>query len=247
MRWDRGIPGAAARAHAAGDTAMVELAFDATAGQTLHLHPARRHRASAAEAGQPLAVATRRVDQAAGPAGTTASRPTTLARGPGAGRPTSSSTAIPRCSASSARCCSTCSAARTRAPAHRHPADGALQRRATTGTSSGTPTPGCSRPWPAHPSRRRPLDGRRSGPARCRPHEANARANGYRGAHVSLGGRRARRRDHAALRRAERQLRDPRERRRRPRAMAVLPRHRRLDLARARGVSGASAAPRTSG
>ena len=87
VSWDRGIPGAAARARAAGDTAMVEIAFDAAAGrhytftQILGI-------ATSAEPGQPLAVATRRVDRR-GPAATTASPPTTLARGPGAGRPTS--------------------------------------------------------------------------------------------------------------------------------------------------------------
>ena len=66
---------------------------------------------------------------------------------------------------------------------------------------------------------------------------ANARANGFRGRDVSLGGRRAGARDHAPLRRPERALRDPRHRRRRPGAVAVLPRHRRLRLAGARGLS----------
>ena len=63
VSWDRGIPGAAARARAAGDTAMVEIAFDAAAGQH-YTFTQLLGIAAAAEMGQPLAVATRRVDQA---------------------------------------------------------------------------------------------------------------------------------------------------------------------------------------
>jgi trehalose/maltose hydrolase-like predicted phosphorylase len=63
VSWDRGMPGAAARAHAAGDTAMVEIAFDAAAGQH-YTFTQLLGIAAAAETGQPLAVAARQVDQA---------------------------------------------------------------------------------------------------------------------------------------------------------------------------------------
>jgi trehalose/maltose hydrolase-like predicted phosphorylase len=63
VSWDRGIPGAAGHARAAGDTAMVEIAFDAAAGQH-YTFTQLLGIATAAETGQPLAVATRRVDQA---------------------------------------------------------------------------------------------------------------------------------------------------------------------------------------
>ena len=76
---------------------------------------------------------------------------------------------------------------------------------------------------------------------------ANAQANGCRGRDVPLGGRRAGTGDHPPIRRSERPLGDPRHRRRRPGAVAVLARHRGLGLAGARGRSRSSGRPPTSG
>ena len=219
---------------ASGDTAAVELAFDAAAGPDLHLThvvgfdtsgtdpraPARASReAEAASARGWDALAADNAARLATPMGNRHRDRRRLR--PPAGGPVHALLS-PR-------------ERRPRGPpwASRRwdsPAAG------TTATSSGTPTPGCSRsllvthPDMAHSLvafRRRTLDAAR----------ANARANGFQRRDVSLGGRRARGRDHAALRGPERQDGDPRQRRRGPGAVAVLPGHRRLGLAGSRRLS----------
>ena len=235
VRWPRDLPGAKVQVRASGDTAAVEVAFEAVADV-----PTSSRSSSAsprpAETGSPRGGrAARRAEEArargydalgdrqrrrVGPALGDRHRPRRQSRAP-AGQP--------------ARCCSTCSAAPTRAPrwAFRRwdsPAAG------TTGTSSGTPTPGCFPRWSlTHPDVAHSMVAFR---ARTLPGRGGQRAGERLPRRpVSVGGRRARRRDDAALRRAERQLRDPRERRRRPRPVAVLPGHRRLRVARPRRVS----------
>jgi len=124
---------------------------------------------------------------------------------------------------------STCSAAPTpeRRSASRRWASRAA---AITGTSSGTPIPGCSRrfcsPILTSPTLSSPFaPGPWRPPARTRAPTASA-APCTRGRRTSWGTRRR------PTRRAERPLRDPRHRGRRAGTMAVLSRHRRLRVAR---------------
>ena len=234
-RWPRDLPGAKVHVRASGDTASVEVAFDAVAGRPYVFTQLVGFATSGGDAATRSAVAAPPRGRGAGARLRRARRPPTrgawarrwetdivLDGNPELQRVVRSMLFYLLCSADS-------------------------------GTAMGIPPMGLSSggyyghifwdsdTWmfpaaAAHPSGRRPLDG-----GLPRPHAA--RRGGQRAGErlprrpVSVGGRRARRRDHAALRRAERQLRDPRERRRRPRPVAVLPRHRRLRVARARRVS----------
>jgi protein-glucosylgalactosylhydroxylysine glucosidase len=61
--WPRDLPGAKVRTRAAGDTAMVEVAFDASPGRTYAFTQVVGF-VSSAETAQPLSVASRRVEEA---------------------------------------------------------------------------------------------------------------------------------------------------------------------------------------
>ena len=165
ISWPRGLHGVAVRKVASGDTAMVEITFDALSGVT-YTFTDLVSMVSSLESPQPLAHAS-----------TLAARPARLAmmrsrrgtprRGAGAGRRTSRSMAIRRCNASCARCCSICFAAMIRAPASpSRPWD--FPARATTAMCSGIPIPGCS---PRSCSRIRMSRTRSSPSARARSHQ----------------------------------------------------------------------------
>ena len=229
ISWPRDLAGAKARRVASGDTALVEIAFDASAGQsytfTQIVSVGRRHRI------RPAASDVLR-DR----------------------RPRYESLAAENAEAWGRRWQTDIEI----------DGDPALQRvvrsmlfyllcSADSGTRLGIPPMGLSSGgyyghifWDsryldvpfaaADPSRRGPFAGRlpASHARRCPRERAGQRLPRR---DVSLGGRRAGQRDDAPIRGAERQLRDPRQRRCRAGAVAVLSGDRGLGLARARRLS----------
>ena len=205
---------------ATGDTAWVEVAFDARRRAAPTSSPrSRRSRPTARTRGRPSAARRSRARARLG----RRSPPTTReAWATPLGDRHRGARATPSSSGWSARCSSTCSRSARRAPrsAFRRWDSPAAD---TTATSSGTPTPGCSRrSLVTHPDVARSLvafRGRTLDAAR-----ANAQANGYRGAMYpwEADERGEETTPHFAVQNA--QLRDPRQRRRRPGAVAVLPR-----------------------
>ena len=167
-----------------------------------------------------------------------ASPPRTRGRGAAAGRPTSRSRATPALQRVVRSMLFYLLAQRGLGHGDGHPARWGSPAPGTTATSSGTPTPGCSRrcssPTPTSPARWSP-SGRRTLPAA----QANASANGYRGAMYpwEADERGQETTPHFAAQNAK--LGDPRQRRRRPGPVAVLPGHRRLRAgSRATGYPG---------
>ena len=243
LSWPRALENPTVHTTASGDTALVELSFDGAEGRTYSFIQVASAMASATEshlvtrAGNEARAGLERGFRALADANAEAwshrwETDIQIEGDPGAAAGRSVDAVL---------------SALQRRLRHRdgHPADGSVQRGATTATSSGTPTPGCSRrscsPIPTSPTR-----WWRSGAApwpRPRPTPGQQLPRGD----VPLGGRRAGPGDHSALRRTERPLRDPRHRRRRPGPVAVLSRHRGFGLAGARGRSRSSGRRPTSG
>ena len=189
VSWQADLPGATAHTTAAGDTALVEIAFDGSPGQTYTFSEIVSF-VSSTEVAPPMAARGPKRRAGTVPRLRQPGPRQRRMRGAAAGRPTSRSRAIPSSSVPSDRCCSTCFAARTGAPARHSPMG--LSSAGYYGHifwDSDTwmfPSLLLTHPDVAHSLVA--FRGRTPAPAA----RANARANGYPGRDVSLGGRRAR-------------------------------------------------------